>query len=304
MTLIVSVLGRESIWMLADRRLSYPRKLPKDDGRKLMFLETTDGQAILGYAGLGATALGTEPSDWMSAVFRGRNFTMEQSLSALTNALKKEFPPHMRGMPRGIAQHSIIVPALVADEPRFYAIDLQLAPDRKRATFRYVRLILDTPRPRTPRLAYGGSAFSYLHPNRKKWMRPLLRAVAAYERGQISDGAVANHLAELNDEAQLHIHDKTVGPRCIVAWRNSKGGSKGGGGGHRLYTNAIAEDDTVAIPMIANGIDVQALVKVIAPSTMKMLDAMLDDKPVPEVDQDEINAAVARLPYGPDEKLR
>ena len=50
--------------MLGDRRLSYQGRPPKEDGRKMMFLETTDGVAILGYAGLGATAKGTEPADW------------------------------------------------------------------------------------------------------------------------------------------------------------------------------------------------------------------------------------------------
>jgi hypothetical protein len=54
-TLVVAVTGPESIWLLADRRLSYAARPPKDDGRKIMFLETTDGVAILGYAGLGAT---------------------------------------------------------------------------------------------------------------------------------------------------------------------------------------------------------------------------------------------------------
>ena len=79
MTFILAVRGPKSIWLLADRRLSYEGRLPKDDACKVMFLETTDGVAILGYAGLGATARGTEPSDWMSAVLRGRNFPLDVS---------------------------------------------------------------------------------------------------------------------------------------------------------------------------------------------------------------------------------
>ena len=51
-TLVVTVNGPESIWLLADRRLSSARRPPKDDARNVMFLETTDGVAILGYAGL------------------------------------------------------------------------------------------------------------------------------------------------------------------------------------------------------------------------------------------------------------
>jgi hypothetical protein len=57
-----------------------------------MFLETTDGVAILGYAGLGATAGGTEPADWMAAVLRCRNFPLEQSLGILADAMKAQMP--------------------------------------------------------------------------------------------------------------------------------------------------------------------------------------------------------------------
>jgi len=75
-TLVATVNGPETIWLLADRRLTFKSRPPKDDARKVMFLETTDAVAILGYAGLGATALGAEPADWMSAVLRGRNLPL------------------------------------------------------------------------------------------------------------------------------------------------------------------------------------------------------------------------------------
>jgi hypothetical protein len=60
-----------------------------------MFLETRDGVAILAYAGLGATATGVEPADWMSAVLRGRNWLLEPALAAVADALKREFPRHL-----------------------------------------------------------------------------------------------------------------------------------------------------------------------------------------------------------------
>lgn len=95
MTLVLTVNGRETIWLLADRRLTYKGRPAKEDGRKVMFLETTDGVAILGYAGLGATALGTEPADWISAVLRSRNLPLEQSLGKLAEAIKKQLPRHL-----------------------------------------------------------------------------------------------------------------------------------------------------------------------------------------------------------------
>jgi hypothetical protein len=71
-TLVLSLSSRDSLWMVADRRLSYGRhRPPVDDAMKVLTLETLDGVGVLGYAGLGATAAGTQPSAWMSAVLRG-----------------------------------------------------------------------------------------------------------------------------------------------------------------------------------------------------------------------------------------
>jgi hypothetical protein len=82
-----------------------------------MILETTDGTALLGYAGLGATALGTEPSDWVKSVLRGRNLPLEQSLGVLTEAMKKQFPRHLVKLPGyGGPVHNVIVTAFLGDE--------------------------------------------------------------------------------------------------------------------------------------------------------------------------------------------
>ena len=122
-TLILTVNGPETIWILADRRLSYKGRRPKDDARKVMFLVTTDGEAILGYAGLGATARGTEPADWMSAVLRGRNLPLEQSLGILANALKAQFPRHMGNVPA----HIVVISAFVKMKRDFIRSNLSRA---------------------------------------------------------------------------------------------------------------------------------------------------------------------------------
>jgi hypothetical protein len=201
LTLILAINGRESIWMLADRRLSFRGHPPREDGRKVMFLETTDAVAILGYAGLGATARGTEPADWMSAVLRGRNLPLERSLDELAGALRRQFPKHLQRLPKGVhAAHSILVPAFVGAEVRLYTIDMALAPDRKTCSFRYTRHIVGEfgPRPsRTPRLGLAGSGATYLARDRH-WVRNLMRLVRASDRQQVSPHAVADHLAGLN----------------------------------------------------------------------------------------------------------
>lgn len=304
MTLIVTINGRESIWLLADRRLSYKGRAPRDDARKVMFLETKDGVAILGYAGLGATALGTEPADWMSAVLRGRNLPLEQSLGVLAEAMKKQLPRHMIHIPGpGGPGHNVLVTAFLDDRVRFYTIDLVFTPDRKQFNFRYTRHVSSAPAGRTPRIGIGGSGALHLFCDRR-WIRPLLRLVGAYERGQVTSRAVSDHLAKLNSKVHRHITDGTVGPSCIVAWRNRKRGHHKGGGGHQFYSDGLRDANNPSLPTIANGMDLNAVVGVMMPRTVKMLEAMHAGEPAKELDKDELNAELARLPKKPDEQLR
>jgi len=112
MTLVVGITNEASIWLLTDRRLSYDDGSHIDDARKLLVLETTDGIALLGYDGLGATVLGIEPGDWMSRVLRGRNIGLEKSLSVLTRAVRGKLPRHQLGLSCiGPPLHNVMIPA-------------------------------------------------------------------------------------------------------------------------------------------------------------------------------------------------
>jgi len=307
MTLIVTVNGPETIWMCADRRLSMAGRRPRDDARKLMILETRDGTALLGYAGLGATALGTEPADWMSAVLRNRNLTLEESLNVLAGAMRQQFPRHMIQMPvAGGPAHNLLIPAIFDDEVRFYSIDLVFAPDRRQYGFRYTRHVVDksirTNRVRTPRISVGGSGALHLMKRGKRWMRDLIRLVRAADQQKVPLQTAADHLAELN--YSVHRADRLVGPRCIVAWRNRKAGIHKGGGGHQYYNGAERDPNSPALPTIANGMDVAALVGAMMPHLMKSFERMRAGEPFVGPDTDELNAELARLPEHPDEQLR
>jgi hypothetical protein len=296
-TLVLTVNGPESIWLLADRRLSFRGRPLKEDARKVMFLNTTDGAAIVGYAGLGKTRRGTEPSDWMSAVLRGRNLSLEQSLGVLAEAIKKKIPAHMPGH-RGLI-HSTIVPVFLGKEPRLYSIDLVVGPDHK-PDLRYARVLRKptsaTSRP--PRLGLCGTGGVYLAQKKEKeWMRSLLRVVKANDRGQVSPLTVADHLANLNIEVHLAVSDKSVGPCCVVAWRHGNGG-----GGHQFYTGTT-RDANSPLPTIEAGIDVKALLAMETPHMIKMFEARRGGQPPKEPNKDEINARLARLPDKPDENL-
>jgi hypothetical protein len=133
-------------------------------------------------------------------------------------------------------------------------------------------------------------------------MRKLLRIVNAHDRGSISALAVADHLAAINND--VGITDASVGPRSIVAWRYRKGGIQNGGGGHQFYTSTTRDRSSTSLPTIGNGMDITAVIDAIAGPTMQRLEAMLRGESAAEVDEAEINAALAKLPEKWDEDLR
>jgi hypothetical protein len=309
MTLILSINGYESVWLLADRRLWHDRYTYRDDARKLLFLETTDTQAILGYAGLGATAVGVEPSDWMSAVLRCQNLTYDQSLGMLTEAAKQQLPRHMARIPISCsAQHSIVATSLFNGQVRLDTIDLALSPNKKILRFRNTRHVVEStmgsPRMRAPRMCLAGSGANYLSADRR-WIRPVLNLVNACDSGRISSRLVADHLAQLNYEVHKASVDKSVGPRCIVAWRNRRHGvHKSDGGGQEYYNGIAREDGGPAIPTVAGGIDVAALGDLLMPHCVKAHEDLRAGRPVNEPTKEEWGALLSTLPDKPDERLR
>jgi hypothetical protein len=143
LTLVLTINGPETLWVLADRRLSFNGRATRDDAHKIASIETNDGVAFLAYAGLGATAAGTQPSDWMSAVLRGRHLPLEAALQVLAEAMKAQLPQHLTKVSgtSGPA-HIVLAPAFLNGEPRLYSIDLALDATRKRQFFRHTKWIM------------------------------------------------------------------------------------------------------------------------------------------------------------------
>jgi len=307
MTLVLSVHSRDSLWVVVDRRLSYGgRRPPIDDAVKVMDLSATDGLGLLAYAGLGATPRGTQPSEWMSAVLRGRGgLPFEQALGVLSDAANRELPKHLATMPGGA--HSVIVPAFVRGVgPRLYTIDNVVNRKTRQHWYRYTSHQGPAERgARSPRIAVGGTGGLYLAQKKDKaWQRALLRRVNAHDRGKVSDHLIADHLATLNYEAHQAVSD-TVGPRCIVVWRRRPDARPGPGGGQQSYTGVDRDSSSYGIPTIAeNGMDVHAIAGVLMKQFQDRLAQGARGVAAVEVDGDEVNRLFARLPEEPDEKLR
>jgi hypothetical protein len=312
MTLVFSVHGRDTVWLVADRRLSYGGlRAPIDDAVKVMCLETSDGVGVLGYAGLGATSKGTQPSDWMSAVLRGRGgMGFEQSLGLLATVATRELPRHLVSVAGGA--HFIIVPAFLRGTgPRVYSIDNVVSNPGKQHSYRFTKYeITGIPGSPPPRIAVGGSGAACVRRKPKAWYRELLNLVRANDSGKASDYLIADRLAAFSYEVHEELTkrgDHTVGPRSIVVWRRRPGaGAVRGGGGHQFYTGTGRDPGSPAVPWISHGGDVQALGTIYMEEFQRKIAkcGFNFTSPPPDLDTDEITRRLTALPSGPDEKLR
>jgi len=300
-SLILTVGTKQSIWLVADRRLSLRSRPVKEDATKVMVLETRDGIAILGYAGLGATTRGTEPSDWMNKVLRGRGaLTLEQALGVLADAMRQQLPRHLQIMPRGPAAHSLVASAFVGEERRLYTIDMALSPDRRTIAFGYTRHQFEySPRKigKAPPFARGGSgALAGLHAG---WRREALRLVKANERGQISPRVVADALAQLNYET--HRQDQFVGPNCIVIWRYRRDARVKWGGGYQAYVGTSPDGKGSGPPTLVSGLDMMAISKEFLGAFSKQIDEGGWEKAGSEMSKILQEAFAGQIGVKPDE---
>jgi hypothetical protein len=300
--------------MVVDRRLSYgDARPPVEDAVKVMVLEADDGFAFVGYAGLGATALGTQPSAWMSAVLRGRRgYTLEQMLGLLAGVSRNELPQHLRDLPS--RTHSIHAAGFSRDVGAcLYGIH-NIVDEQKGFGFEFTRYTHSPEMGGTSRrLAAGGTGSDYLITKPESWSRALLSLANAHDGNRVSAEAVADHLAAINYETHLAVKDGSVGPRCIVMWRHRPEAKPSQqGNGFRCYDGTDFVGGPVDIPTIAGHYDVSAIIRAMAPflQPTDAVNAWLNDPNadpgdfVWDLDEDAINRALAELPDGPDETLR
>ncbi|KPL68051.1 hypothetical protein SZ64_07915 [Erythrobacter sp. SG61-1L] len=215
----------------------------------MLEVSARDGSALLGYAGLGASARQTEPSEWMNDLLIDLPaMPLENYIGVLVEEMRKSLPIHISKMP--VAGHFVVAPAIVEGAPRLYTIGLVLGPAGEpiMQTNRYMRLDKSK---WFPRIGVGGSGASHLDPV-GDWYRNLFRLIAAFEKGRVSPLNVADFLAGLN--ANVSRKDSLVSPKCIVKWHCD-------GGGVQFYDGADRCEQDRTVPVIADGLDIGRIAK-------------------------------------------
>lgn len=305
MTLVVALLGRRSIWLLTDRRLTAGAEIVDENAVKLMILERGDDAALLGYSGLGATPNKTQPSAWMNALLRTRNLSLERSLGVIATAIDAQIPKHLfRVKGLGDRAHVVLAPSFIDGKPTLISIELDLQPETGGHKVHLLQHVIDTTSKRAKRIGVAGSGTPLALPQIKARQRRLLRLIVAHEQGKASALIVADELARLNWEVAQG--EKSVGPNCVVLWKYSKKDGKGGGGAVQSY-EGLSRGGRVNVPANTNGLDTTALLENQRPFVERAMQAILNGEESPYKDENFLNEmkdALKNVPTLPDDKLR
>ncbi|KQR26127.1 hypothetical protein [Microbacterium sp. Leaf151] len=304
MTLALAVIGRETVWVVVDRRLSYQNGTYRDDAVKMMALEADDGVGLLIYAGLGATALGNEPSAWMSATLRGQGWLFENALARIAQAANDQLPSHLKDIRGG--QHFILAPMFYkTGRSRLFAIkNVVDGSGRHEGTF---DVITRTGEISAPTIAIAGVGTGARTLDRDQHFGGLRRSLHSLikknDDGRVSDQAVADRLAKVCFQVHQRTADKTVGPRSIVAWRR-RPGSTLPGGGQAFYTDQVLEDNVHnSIPFIMAGLDVQAIGSAYMETAWDRIERGLEPWAADSIDP-ELDRRLSEISHDPDDRLR
>lgn len=283
MTLVTALHGEKSVWLCTDRRLTYPTRA-RDDGCKVLQIAGTDGEALLGYAGLGASQGRTQPSAWMNDVLKDQHgLTIENQLGLIAQAMQTDMPRQLESM-YGPQAHHLLATAIVNNEPRLYGVSLELQDVGIAPKFIYTRFARTETGGPPPRLAFAGSGATHL-PKGKTWARDIFRVVRAVEAGRVNPMAVADRLAALN--AQISGKDPFVSPGCIVTWRLN-------GGGFQFFEGVKRVSQDIGLPAMANGMDVREIADMMAPLALKSFEAMKAGQPA-DLDAAAIQAGIDKI---------
>ena len=110
-------------------------------------------------------------------------------------------------------------------------------------------------------------------------------------------------LAALNYKVHLATADHSVGPRCVVVWRNRRGSSHKAGGGHHFYDGRTREASSPGIPTIGNGMDIHAITTLMLNNMLAQMQGKSHEQ-FSSVDFGKLHEGVEKLPDTPDENLR
>ncbi|MBT8413956.1 MAG: hypothetical protein KJO30_06440 [Boseongicola sp.] len=300
MTLALSLQTKDSVWLLTDHRLSAPGFAPVDTAVKATRLELSDGELLVGYAGIGLTPLGSQPSHWIASSFRGTKPAVNDAMYHLRNLALQEFPKHLRRVKRvEHRRHEFIASGFKDGRPVVYILRIFEMNGEFQALLNIAQMHhRDAKVGTTIPFVMTGSAVSSIKVLNENTLREVLRYARYYNRSKVSSEVVARCFFQIGSAIYNDCKDGSISPNFLVMWQNNKTGRHlGGGGAFEFDRSGTITPLDGSIPTIAGGMDINAIHKALFPILEDLGNA-------DEAAESRRNAALASIPTTPDSKFR
>lgn len=292
MTFLLAATTPLSNWLVADTRLAYVdrSKAHNELGVKVARISAADGEALVGYAGLGETVDGVQPSAWLARALRGatRGATVEQSLTVLHQASIEHLVPQIGRVFPISPFHGFVTSARVNGKPQLYAT-VHHASTAKGPYVHEARRLVHEIQGRFGQagleIALAGSGHKHLLRSSAPWKRLLAKVLRACDEGSIGLPTAMAHLAGIN--AWVAQNSPSVGRGCIVLCSTPRGGH----GAH--FIGDQMQPTCPCVPYMLNGTDMMPLIDIFQASLPSGLGPAT-------VDREALEAEMARLPTEPD----
>jgi hypothetical protein len=262
MTFALVALGQKSIWAVADRMLTFEGNTRRD-AIKLAEFQADDGVAVIAYAGLGETAGGTQPSQWITNVLRGyKPITVEQGLALLAKATFENLAPRLNDLPQHAGKsHVFLIAAHIDKKPHLFTIEVEVDGAGVITHARHTRWVNARGVPHRIAVAGSGAACAM---RERRLLRHVLTAIQAAEKGKARHHEVSELFAMVNRRVAANV--SSVSTECIVLWRIIDEG----GGAHRWFPEPDGELEF--IPTVGGGMPVHEIVSAILPTMQQHLE--------------------------------
>jgi hypothetical protein len=280
MTQLLAFTSKTSVWLAADRRLTFERGL-RDDAFKVFRLDTDDARCLIAYSGIGRTAGSTEISEWLPLITRGRRLTLLNALSDIAAIADHHLRPHLG---QRIPFHIFLIMAVEEHSISVYRIEINLNFPKPLIH----RVLPNSESLLPPRFVFTGSGGAYIRVHERHQVRSIWRLLKQLDQGQPAASCIARHIGSMM--TRISSNCSGVSPSCIVSaiTRNSFSG-------HYYLEKDTIQTNTPMMPTVSHGMDISQLAR----SLQKAMAAGEIDAITGIVDEAKLKARTHRLDNAP-----
>jgi len=299
MTFAIAIATREAVMVAADRRLSGTARVAGHAATKVCRIGTANSHGIMTYAGAGArvSAQPFEISTWLERLLRGHigdhNATMQEIEKAANEQCLAKLGPNHAFAFAGFMDGKPLIDILMSEK---LTPEIEKEKEARGTDFWRFRTMVPPGKNGFCTIGTGNASFKRdrLAHRAAKYLKRSSRVPAYRDRAAALMSMIVRNISQQHAD---------VSPECVCCWTDTQKT------GQIWIFDAHGQrmENGEPVPIVDRGWDVSEMSKHIGPLTEKWvaqaLEARLAGRPIPEIDREAMQAALAKIDLTPKRKF-